>query len=84
VLDFLADVQDRVGSSVPSLVREFLQVGEWRLAVEWVADALADEHAPMTPAECQRLRELARLVDSEHHVERAFARGELGLVEDAT
>lgn len=80
LLDFLAAVQDRVGASVPGLVREFLQVGEWRLAVEWVADALADARAPMTAAECEQLLRLARLVDTEPHVAGAIARGELGKV----
>ena len=78
LLGLLERVAGRVGKSVPSLVREFVEVGEWRLAVEWLADALADAHALVSTDELDELWALARLVDTEPQVASAIARGQLG------
>jgi hypothetical protein len=77
ILRFLAEVEDRVGPSAPALVREFVGVGEPALAVEWIADSLADHQASVSDGELDELVALAQLMDTEFHVEAAIVRGRL-------
>lgn len=55
------------------LLREYLQVREVQLAVEWVADALAQRRLALNERERNELLDAARDVATEDHVRLALS-----------
>ena len=63
---------ERLPEQTRALLAEFFTVGEVQLAVEWVADSLAQHQVPLTRRDREELLLVGRAVGTEAHVQHAL------------
>jgi hypothetical protein len=67
-----AATYDDLHSRLMSLIHEFIDAGEFGVALEWMADALGDADVPISDQDRSDILGLARAMDLDGRVDRAL------------